>query len=160
MGDAEKLLSLELSELEFEIIRRHTRIGYEILKDSPSHYLQLGATIALYHHERFDGSGYPEGLSGEQIPLAARIVAVADVFDALTTARPYKRAWAVEEAVTYIRSPVGTHFDPRCVEAFLARVDEIRGVRKRLHDVLGNYLGDPASSGAAYPPRQADNGGA
>ena len=138
-----------LSELEFEIIRRHTRIGYEILKDSPSHYLQLGATIALYHHERFDGSGYPEGLSGEQIPLAARIVAVADVFDALTTARPYKRAWAVEEAITYIRIPAGAHFDPRCVEAFLARVDDIRGVHKRLHDVQGNYLGDPASSGAA-----------
>jgi two-component system, response regulator RpfG len=77
-----------LDTTEMEIMRGHAMIGYEILKDSPSHYLQLGATIARCHHEKYDGTGYPEGLKGEEIPLAARIVAVVDVFDALTTTRP------------------------------------------------------------------------
>ncbi len=125
-----------LTDDEFRVIREHARIGYEILKDSPSHYLQLGATIALSHHERFDGSGYPHGIAGAEIPLAARIVAVADVFDALTSARPYKRPWSVAAAVQHIRGLSGSHFDPDCVGAFLTNLDAIRAVRKRLHDAL------------------------
>ncbi|AGA90467.1 response regulator containing a CheY-like receiver domain and an HD-GYP domain [Thioflavicoccus mobilis 8321] len=121
-----------LTREEFAIIQRHTEIGYEILKDSPSLYLQLGATIALCHHERFDGRGYPRGLAGEAIPLEARIVAVADVFDALTTVRPYKRAWAVSEAVQYIRSLSGNHLDPACVGAFLDCLDLIESVHRAL----------------------------
>ena len=124
----------KLTETEFSLMRRHTRLGYEILCDSPSHYLQLGATIALYHHEKFDGSGYPQGLHGDEIPQAARIVAVADVFDALTSVRPYKPAWSSREAITHIRNLSGSHFDPECVEVFLDCVPEIEGVRHRLRD--------------------------
>ena len=89
---------------EQEIMRRHPLIGHEILSDSPSRYLQMGAVIALGHHEKFDGSGYPQGLAGDAIPLAARIVAVADVFDALTSDRPYKRAVAPDKALDILRA--------------------------------------------------------
>ena len=134
VSDSILLKPARLSEAEFTVIRQHARIGFEILKESPSHYLQLGATIALYHHEKYDGSGYPEGLKGEEIPLEARIVAVADVFDALTTERPYKRAWAMDEAVSYIQALSGSHFDPMCVSAFLSRLDDIRVVKEDLSD--------------------------
>ncbi|MGD2083626.1 MAG: response regulator, partial [Chromatiales bacterium] len=87
---------------EWEIMKTHTLIGYEILRDSPSHFLRAGAVIALGHHERYDGSGYPQGLKGELIPLEARIVAVADVFDALCSVRPYKDAWRPEHALEYL----------------------------------------------------------
>ena len=119
---------------EFAIMRRHSEIGYEILKDSPSHFLQLGATIALNHHEKSDGSGYPAGLAGRAIPLEARIVAVADVFDALTTERPYKRAWPLPEAIAYVRGLSGSHFDPDCVAAFLENIDAIEGIFYTLAD--------------------------
>lgn len=142
-----------LSEDEYRLVREHARIGYEILKDSPSHYLQLGATIALSHHERFDGSGYPMGLAGTRIPLAARIVAVADVFDALTSARPYKRAWPVSAAVNYIRDRSGSHFDPDCVRAFLSNLEDICRVRKQLNDSL---LIDRLDSGASVRPSDTD----
>ncbi len=99
-----------LTEFEQVVMRKHTRIGYEILNNSPSHYLQLGATIALYHHEKVDGSGYPEGLRGDQIPIAARIVAVADVYDALTSHRPYKSAWSAADATAHIQNLSGSHF--------------------------------------------------
>jgi two-component system response regulator RpfG len=85
-----------LTEAEFEVMRRHPQIGHEILRDSQSRFVQLGAVIALRHHERWDGSGYPGGLRGDAIPLAARIVALADVFDALLSERPYKPAWSHE----------------------------------------------------------------
>lgn len=132
--DSILLKPARLSEAEFAVIRQHARIGYEILKESPSHYLQLGATIALYHHEKYDGSGYPEGLKGEEIPLEARIVAVADVFDALTTERPYKQPWPMEEAVAYIEALAGSHFDPLCVRAFLDRLEDIRRIKEELSD--------------------------
>ena len=83
----------KLTDVEFTSMKQHTSIGHEILKDSPSKFLALGAEIALGHHEKFDGTGYPSGLKGKEIPLEARIVAVADVFDALTSERPYKKAW-------------------------------------------------------------------
>ena len=86
-------------------MRNHPRIGYDILKGSPSKYLSMGAIIALGHHEKFDGSGYPNGLHGEDIPLVARIVAVADVFDALVSERPYKHAWPLDEGVEYLKAP-------------------------------------------------------
>ncbi len=123
-----------LAPQEFEALKAHTTIGYEILKGSPSKYLQTGAIIALGHHERFDGSGYPGGLSGEEIPLFSRIVAVADVYDALTSERPYKRAWPAAEAVACIREESGKHFDPACVDAFLACYDRIRAVQDELPD--------------------------
>ena len=103
---------------EFEVVKTHARIGAEILAGSRSPLLQLAERIAMCHHERWDGRGYPRGLSREEIPAAARIVAVADVFDALTHERPYKRAWTVARAVEEILSQAGRQFDPGVVEAF------------------------------------------
>ncbi len=123
-----------LTQEEFEIMRGHARIGYEILKDSPSRYLRLGASIARHHHERYDALGYPDGIGGEAIPLEARIVALVDVFDALTTDRPYKNAWTMGKALGFLRERSGTHFDPACVLAFFERLDDVRLVRKRLRD--------------------------
>jgi two-component system response regulator RpfG len=116
------------------IMQRHPLIGHGILTDSPSRYLQMGAVIALGHHEKFDGSGYPQGLAGEAIPLPARIVAVADVFDALTSNRPYKRAWSFQDALNYIRSESGQHFDPDCVRAFELRIDVVAVIMRELGD--------------------------
>ncbi len=113
-----KKASLDADELK--IMRKHPVIGYEILQDSPSIYLQKGGEIALAHHEKFDGSGYPYALKGHKIPLSARIVAVADVFDALTCARPYKDAWSIDKALEYIRDESGKHFDPEVVAAMLS----------------------------------------
>lgn len=123
-----------LTPEEFSVMQTHAQLGYEILRGSPSIYLQLGATIALSHHEKFDGSGYPYQLAGDAIPQSARIVAVADVFDALTTNRPYKRAWSSSQAVAYIESLSGTSFDPACVAAFLDCLAGIEVVRTQLSD--------------------------
>jgi two-component system response regulator RpfG len=119
---------------EIGIIQTHPRMGYEILKGSPSKYLTMGAIIALAHHERYDGSGYPNGLHGEDIPIVARVVAVADVFDALISERPYKHAWAVEQSIAYLRSERGKHFDPACVDAFLADPTKVEAIIKELAD--------------------------
>jgi HD-GYP domain-containing protein (c-di-GMP phosphodiesterase class II) len=103
---------------EFELVKAHTTIGAEILSQSDWPLLKLAETIALSHHERWDGSGYPRKLRGEEIPLAGRIVAVVDVFDVLISNRPYKQSWLPDEAITAIRARSGTHFDPAVVEAF------------------------------------------
>ena len=113
----------------------HARIGYDILRDSPSKYLRMGAVIALGHHERFDGKGYPSRLAGEDIPLAARVVAVADVFDALTSIRPYKPAWRVSEALAYLTEQRGKHFDPRCIDSFMRQLDKVLAVREKFQDI-------------------------
>lgn len=125
----------KLDTEEFRTMQTHARIGYEILKDSPSKYLQMGAIIAYGHHEKFDGQGYPNGLVGEAIPLPARIVAVADVFDALTSKRPYKHAWSVQDAVEYLQTEQGRHFDPACVQAFLTQLDKVLHIRQQLQDL-------------------------
>lgn len=119
---------------ESVIMRRHPVIGYEILVDSPSRFLQMGAVIALGHHEKFDGTGYPQGLAGTDIPLAARIVAVADVFDALTSVRPYKKAWSFQSSLEYIQTHSGKHFDPDCVHAFEQRIDAVSQIMRDLGD--------------------------
>lgn len=124
----------KLTPDEFAIMKGHAEIGWSILKGSASPILQFAAEIARSHHEKFDGSGYPQGLAGEAIPLAGRIVAVADVFDALTSARPYKPAWEKERAIAYMREGAGRHFDPACVAAFLARLDEILEICVRYAD--------------------------
>lgn len=123
-----------LNDEELCIMRRHAEIGYQILADSPSRYLQMGAVIALGHHEKFNGTGYPNGLVGEAIPLPARIVAVGDVFDALTTVRPYKQAWPMQKALDYLKTEMGGHFDPDCVRAFLVRLDEVAQIMKEYGD--------------------------
>ena len=122
-----------LQAQEWEEMKRHSQYGYDILSKSKTPILQLGAQIALNHHEAWDGSGYPNGLAGEAIPLAARIVTVADIFDALTSERPYKRAWSIEEAVRELKSLAGTRLDAHCVDAFLAQLDKVMEV-KNAHD--------------------------
>ncbi len=123
-----------LTSEEFNKIKTHTEIGFRILADSPSELLQCAALIARSHHEKYDGSGYPRGLAGEDIPLVGRICAVADVFDALTTERPYKSAWTVDEAFASLRKGRGSHFDPQCVDAFLNSREEIMQIRKLYQD--------------------------
>jgi two-component system response regulator RpfG len=134
VSDAILLKEGKLTASEFSVLKKHTEIGYEILKGSPSKFLQMGALIALRHHEKFDGTGYPNGLRGEGIPLVARIVAVADVYDALTTRRPYKRAWTPDEALEYLCTERGRHFDPTCVDAFCARIDRAARIQFELAD--------------------------
>jgi len=124
-----------LTREETEEMRKHPTIGYEILKDSPSKFLRMGAIIALGHHEKFDGSGYPSGLVGDHIPLPARIVAVADVYDALTSNRPYKAAWLSVEALKYLTAHRGTHFDPEFVNAFLRARDDALAIQEECRDV-------------------------
>ena len=125
----------KLDAAEWEIMKTHAEKGWEILRGSRSSLLDVAAEIAYSHHEKFDGSGYPRGLVGENIPLYGRIVAVADVFDALTTERPYKKAWAIEDAMDFLFSNAGTHFDPLCVAAFIARIQEALVIRASFQDI-------------------------
>ena len=111
-------------------MQQHTTTGYELLRDSPSAAMQLAAEIALTHHECWDGSGYPLGLSGEHIALSGRIVAVADTFDALTTVRPYEPQWLAERARRVIKGDSGTRFDPAVVDAFDAAFDSLLRIKR------------------------------
>ena len=116
---------------EWGTMRRHPEIGAEIIGEYPSGVLQLAREIALAHHEKWDGSGYPRGLAGEAIPLSARIVAIADVFDALTTRRPYKEPWPVQEAMSHIAAQAGKHFDPALVALFAPLLPQLLEIRAR-----------------------------
>ena len=123
-----------LDAAEWETMQRHPVIGHEILKGSASKYVRMGALIALGHHERYDGKGYPNGLEGDHVPLCARIVAVADVYDALTSLRPYKKAWKSKDALDYLHAQRGKHFDPRLVDAFFSVSDKVLEVQRDLQD--------------------------
>ena len=116
---------------EFEVVKRHPTVGYDILRESESRLVQSAAVIALSHHERWDGTGYPNAIKAEAIPLFGRITAVADVFDALTSDRPYKRAWPIEDAIAEIKRGSGFHFDPRVTAAFLAAVPNVVDIKAR-----------------------------
>ena len=133
VGIADKILLKpgRLDGDEFEIMKQHAMYGFELLQGSSSRVLQAGAEIARGHHEKFDGSGYPAGLRGGDIPIFSRIVAVADVFDALTSERPYKSAWPLQEAVDFLREGAGKHFDPECVQAFLGAWEDVLAIRSR-----------------------------
>ncbi|GAC31326.1 response regulator [Paraglaciecola polaris] len=124
----------KLTAEEFAIMQKHPEIGAEILGDSDSDLIELAKIVALTHHEKWDGSGYPKGLKGAEIPLEGRIVAVADVFDALTSKRPYKDAWSVDKAVDLIKSQSGIHFDPELVTLFEACLPAILEIRARWQD--------------------------
>jgi len=119
---------------EQAMLRRHPIIGHDLLADSPSPCLQMGAVIALGHHENHDGSGYPHGLAGERIPLAARIVAVADVFDTLTTASAHHSPWSLVNALDHLRARQGKQFEPACVRAFERQRAAVAEVMSRLRD--------------------------
>lgn len=139
VGIADKILLKpgRLDEDEFEVMKQHAIYGFDLLQGSSSRVLQTGADIAKGHHEKFDGSGYPAGIRGTDIPIFSRIVAVADVFDALTSERPYKKAWTLEEAVDFLVAGSGKHFDPDCVRAFLNAWDEVLDIRSRFTEETG-----------------------
>lgn len=122
----------KLTEEEFETIKQHTKFGYEIFKNSSHALLQTAATIAHEHHERWDGSGYPRGLKGEEIHIYGRIVAIADVFDALITKRVYKEAWPLEEVLALFKDEKARHFDPILVDVFLSIIDDVMKLKAKL----------------------------
>jgi len=136
VGIADKILLKpgRLDAEEFEVMKQHAIYGHELLHGSSSRVLQAGAEIARGHHEKFDGSGYPGGIAGSDIPIFSRIVAVADVFDALTSERPYKKAWTLEAAVDFLVQGSGSHFDPQCVQAFLNAWDDVMEIRGRYQE--------------------------
>ena len=125
----------KLSEDELIVMKQHAEIGYRMLSGGQSRYLKIAAEIARSHHERFDGTGYPSKLAGEMIPLEARIVAVTDVYDALTSKRQYKLAWSMEETKAYMMAESGKHFDPELLQIFLKCADELEHIRLHFSDL-------------------------
>ena len=127
VGIEDKILLKEgkLNSDEYQIMKKHPLIGYEILKDSKSEYLKAGGIISLTHHEKFDGSGYPKGLKGDSIHIFGRIVAITDVFDALTSTRPYKKAWHFDDAFNFLIQESSKHFDPDLVNLFITNKEEV-----------------------------------
>jgi putative two-component system response regulator len=116
---------------EWKVMQSHSSIGGDIIGHHESGMLAMAHLLAMTHHEKWDGSGYPKGLKGEEIPLVGRIVAIADVFDALTSARPYKQAWPVEQAVEYLEQQRGKHFEPRLVDLFIKQMPALLEIKQR-----------------------------
>jgi putative two-component system response regulator len=139
--DAILLKPGKLDPAEWAIMQTHAEIGAECLRGVMKEgrfqgFLQMSLDIAWCHHERWDGSGYPRKLAGTDIPLSARILALADVYDALTTVRPYKEAWTHERAIEWLASVAGSHLDPDVVRAFLGRAADADAIRARLADAV------------------------
>ena len=136
----------KLDSDEWRIMKQHTEFGGRILKGSESDFIKMGREIALTHHEKWDGSGYPNGLKEEEIPVEGRVTAIADVFDALTTKRPYKEAFPNEKAFRIIKEERGTHFDPEIVDIFFAVQDQILDIKQQYQDdkksILYQLAGD------------------
>jgi len=127
----------KLTDAEYEIMKNHCQIGADIIGEDSSELLQLARTVALTHHEKWSGNGYPRGLAGESIPRVGRIVAVVDVFDALTSTRPYKKTWPVERAMELLREAAGKHFDPLLISLFQDCLPEILEIRDTYQGVDG-----------------------
>jgi putative two-component system response regulator len=121
----------KLTADEYKEMQKHPLIGAEIIGDCESDLLKMAKAVALYHHEKWDGTGYPYGLAGEQIPIEARIVALSDVFDALTSARPYKQAWSIDDTLQHIRQQKGQHFEPILVELLEQNLQQILEIKQR-----------------------------
>ncbi|OEU73338.1 MAG: two-component system response regulator [Desulfuromonadales bacterium C00003068] len=132
--DAVLLKQGKLDDEEWKLMKRHPQIGAQIIGNQRSELMTLAREIALNHHEKWDGNGYPCGLGGDEIPVSARIAAISDVFDALTSQRPYKEAWSIEKAVALISEESGRHFDPAIVEIFIDNIDEIIEIKERYVD--------------------------
>lgn len=141
----------KLTEEEFSIMKQHTVIGFDILDNTRSKYLAVGKKIAISHHEKYNGTGYPYGLAGEEIPIEGRIVAIADVFDALLSRRPYKKPWGFNEAADYMVFQKGLHFDPVMVEAFVENIGRIREVFENYRDDAEHPLEKIAASPFLMP---------
>ncbi|MDP3583688.1 MAG: response regulator [Thiobacillus sp.] len=149
--DAIMLKPGRLDPLEFEIMKTHAAMGKKLLDGDDSDLMSMAREIAFTHHEKWDGSGYPSGLKQEAIPLVGRIAALADVFDALTSIRPYKQAWTVDAAVGYIRENSGRHFDPALAEIFLQELPGIMRIRERFAEP-----GSTAAPDALHIPSNPD----
>lgn len=137
----------KLTGEEFEVMQTHCQIGADVIGYDDSELLQLAREIALTHHEKWDGTGYPNTIAGEYIPLPGRIVAIADVFDALTSERPYKKAWPIADAVELLKKEAGIHFDPNLVSLFVELLPEVISVKKMYSEAAHNY--------SIFPPRVA-----
>lgn len=124
----------KLNPEEFEIIKTHARIGYQLLYDNEDEYLKMAALIALEHHEKYNGKGYPVGKKGDEISIYGRIVAIADVFDALTSSRPYKDAWSFNDAIEYLKKERSHHFDPRLIDLFFEHLETVHAIYDELKD--------------------------
>lgn len=133
VGIPDAILKAErrLTPEEMEIMKEHSKIGHKILSKSSTRLFKIAADVAMYHHEKWNGEGYPDGLKEDQIPQSARIVAIADVFDALTMKRPYKEAWSVEDAFALIKKDAGSHFDPHLAELFQGMEEELLKIKQR-----------------------------
>jgi len=143
----------KLTDKEFDIIKTHTTIGANILSGSQADVLKLAHEIALNHHEKWNGKGYPNGISHLEIPLSARIVGLVDTFDALTSKRPYKAPYPMEVALDIIQSEREKHFDPKIVDAFLDDIDEIQRIKEEI-----NSCEDMAASDFIWSDRDLENG--
>jgi HD-GYP domain-containing protein (c-di-GMP phosphodiesterase class II) len=139
-----------LTPEEFEIMKLHTVKGYEVLRGADSPFLTMGAVIAYTHHEKWDGSGYPRGLKGEDIPAEGRVVALADVFDALCSRRVYKESWPIDKVFDELRNCSGTHFDPQIVEIFFDNLDEILEIKAQFP------ASDPPSTSVPPPAAKSE----
>ena len=136
IGVPDKVLQkpAKLDDEEWGVMKAHVEIGVEIIGNDDSELLEMARTVALTHHEKYNGTGYPKGLKGEGIPKIGRIVAVADVFDALTSSRPYKKAWTVEDAIALLEKESGEHFDPELVKLFIQELPKILEIKERFTD--------------------------
>ena len=132
--DSIMLKPAKLTKDEFAIMKTHPHIGAEIIGEADSELLRLAKSVALTHHEKWDGTGYPNGLKGKDIPLEGRIVALADVFDALTSKRPYKEAWSIAETMAYLHEQSGSHFDPELVQLFTENLDKVIEIKNKWID--------------------------
>lgn len=137
IGIPDKILlkPAKLSEEEWVQMKQHCEIGARIIGNHNNKLLKTAQMLALTHHEKWDGSGYPRGLKREEIPLYSRIIAIADVFDALTSKRPYKRKWSFDEAITYMKTQVSIHFDANLFEVFLDNIDKVRAIAEEFPDI-------------------------
>ena len=126
----------KLTAEEYEVMKTHAQIGAEILSDPSSHLIELAHSVAITHHEKWDGTGYPNGLVGEEIPIEGRIVALVDVFDALTSERPYKKAWSTEEAINYIQEQSGKHFDPALPPLLLQELPKLLDIKAKFAETM------------------------
>jgi len=134
IADAILLKPGKLTDEEFAIMKTHAKIGFDMLDGFENKYLKAGSIIALTHHEKFDGSGYPNGLKGDEIDIMGQIVAIADVFDALTSKRPYKEPWPVDKAFNLLEEEAGKHFSPFLVKIFLNHKEEILKIKEQYKD--------------------------
>ena len=140
----------KLDAAEWKVMKTHPQIGADIIGEHEHPLLRMARSVALSHHEKWDGSGYPQALKGQEIPLEGRIIAIADVFDALTSIRPYKQAWTVEAAFGLLREQAGRHFDPALVELFITLLPEIATIKRRHSEIEVGHL-DAAGSMESLP---------